>query len=282
MLIYPIITILCEVTGYAIDKNTYKLTRISTNYMMQLVFLVMTLSLLVYISLIQLPSPEFTIMSALLVIFIGGVSFVANYFDYLSLRTNNLELRQPILGVEPLIASGIGQLLFRDERSFILLFAIVLSFMVVYAGYRHDKVSKIQSKGLVYLLIAVGLYAIGPSLSKLALEYLSPEYVAFYRVIIILFLATLFLNATKRDVRHAEKKITRTIITGILYTVSTIASLYSIDTFGVSQTMLLLALTPTLVYLIAHFIFKEKVKRGHLVSSFILILLIGSASFMNL
>lgn len=280
MFLYPIIAVISETVGYLIDKLAYKQTHISANYIMRLIFLTMCMSLLVYITVAEVPPPEISLIALLLLLTIAVISFFGNFLDYLSLRTNNLALRQPILGMEPILASFFGQIFFVDERKTSFLIAIILSCVVMYIGYHKIHVTPRQRKGLRYLVIAIMIYAIGPSMYKITLPYVSPEYITFFRVTFILLLALVFLPVKARETRHAEKKVLLGIGSGVLYAIGAVAGLYAIDTIGVTQTMLLLALAPAIVYLSARFIFREDVLRREVIVSVCMIGIILGATFM--
>lgn len=281
MLFYPIIAVICETTGYLVDKYNYKTTQISVHFLMRLIFLTMGVSLLLYVVVAGIPLLAFSVVAMLLLVLLAIVSFFGNFFDYLSLRNNDLSLRQPILGMEPILASFLGQIFFADERKDIFLIAILLSCAVMYIGYRNTRVSLEQKKGMQYLLIAVAIYAFGPSIYKITLPYISPEYITLFRVLFILILSSVLLPVKRGESKNRNNKIVLGIGAGILYAAGAVASLYAIDAYGVTQTMLLLALTPAIVYLSAHFFFKERVLGRCLLSSACLIAIILGTTFIQ-
>lgn len=112
MLLYPIIAVICEAAGYLVDKFNYKTTHISVNYLMRLIFITMGVSLLLYVIIAGVPPPNLSVTAVFLLLLLAIVSFFGNFFDYLSLRSNDLSLRQPTLGMEPILASFFGSDIF--------------------------------------------------------------------------------------------------------------------------------------------------------------------------
>lgn len=281
--LFPLVSIVSEATAKTIDKLNFSTTRISPNYLMRLVFLGMAGSLLVYVLITSKPLPDFSLAAVGFVVLIALVSFAGNVFDYLSLKSDDLSLRESMLGFEPILAGLFGYLFFASERNPVLLPAFLLSAVVVYFGTHQRRLGKRQTKGMFYLLLAVILYALLPSVYKLTLPYVSPEYIALFRVAAILLLASLLLPVRHRK-RHSKKTVRQIAFglgSGVIYAVGTVTSLYAIQTLGVAQTMLLLTLGPALIYFSGYFILKEKERKGEIISSACLVLIVGVATALQ-
>lgn len=255
-LFYPLAAVLGFAASELTDKYNYTRTRISPNHVMRLVFLGMSLAIGIYIFTMQIPLPIPSFVAFGLVLLIILVSFVGNISDYLSLRSNDLSLRQPVLGFEPILAALFGQIFFPAERSISFLVAIAASFAIVYLGIYRIRLGKRQRRGLIYLLLAVLLYALLPSIYKLVLPYVSPEWVTLLRVTAILLLAGLFLPVKRH--KKSPRKVLLGLVSGVACAAGSIASLYAILLLGVTQTMLLVLLTPAIIYTFAYLFFGEK------------------------
>ena len=263
--LYPLTAIVSEAFAKTIDKLNFRKNHINAMHLMRLVFVGMSLSLLFYILLAGKSFPQFSLIALSLMLLIALVSFVGNIFDYLSLKSDDLSLREPMLGFDPVVAGLFGYLLFPAERKSGFLLAFVLSAIVAYLGTHRRKLRAYQKKGMFYLLLGVLFYALLPSIYKLTLEYISPEYIAFFRVAAILLLASIFLPLPKRA--RSPSKTIYGLSSGVVYAAGTVASLYAIQKLGVVVTMLLLLLAPALMYLAGYFVLKEKVRKGEIASS---------------
>lgn len=132
---------------------------------------------------------------------------------------------------------------------------------------------------MFYLLIAVAFYAVLPTLYKLTLVHISPVYVAFFRTAAVFLLMTMFFPV-KSWKGFSAKKVTYGMLSGVAYAVGTTAGLYAIKTLGVVLTMVFMLLGPATRYWASHFILKEKVRRGEMISSLLLAVIAVSTLFV--
>jgi drug/metabolite transporter (DMT)-like permease len=273
--IYPLIAVVSDSAAQTMDRLNFKKHTITATYLMWLVFIGMFGALFIYILLAGKPLPQFSTSVIGLLSLIAFVSFTANVFDYLSLKDDDITLRQPMLGFEPILGGLFGYVFFPSERKPEFLLALILSLVVVHYGIHRRRLGKNQSRGIGYLFLAIAFYALLPSIYKVTLPHVAPEYIAFFRVWAILLLTTIFMPI-KISFRPAEK-VHLGLLAGIIYAVGAVASLYAIEKLGVVQTALLLVLAPALIYSAGFFILREKVRTGELVSSILLaIIVIGS------
>lgn len=278
--LYPLLAIASETAGKTIDKLNLTHTRISARQLMFLVFVGMFALLSVFIVITRQPFPAFTLVSFGLVVLIGVVSFVANIFDFLSLKANDLSLREPLVGFKPILAGLIGFALFPDERKPIYLVAFALGAIIVYWGSRQRRLGHIQKKGMFYLIVAVVLYALLPSIFNVTLPYISPAYIAFFRVVAVLAFTCVLCPV--REIRKITSKGARYgLVSGVVYAVGAVAGLYMLQTFGVVASTLFAMLEPTLKYLSSFFVLKENVRRGEVASSVLIAVIIVTTLFIS-
>lgn len=199
-------------------------------------------------------------------------------FDEISLQKNDLSLREPLVDFEPIATGLIAYALFPEERRPAFLVAFILGTFIVRWGIHRRKLRKSQSKGMFYLWVAVILYAIVPIFYKEALDYLSPTYIALFRLSSILLLLLLFFRP-KRSRKLTNKMVGYSTLAGLAYAVGAVVSLYAIQAYGLVLTMLFLMLGPALRYLAGQFILREKVRRGEVLSSLMLTLVVAVAAF---
>jgi drug/metabolite transporter (DMT)-like permease len=277
---YLFTSILAESVAKTIDKLNYHRNRITPRVMMFLVFLVMTISITTYIVITRQSVPHISPRVVLLLLGVGAFSFGGNVFDELSLKADDLSLREPLVDFEPILAGLVGYAVFPSQRKTAFLIAFILGGFIVRWGIHRRKLRKGQKKGMFYLLIGVMLYAILPSLYQETLHYISPSYLAFFRVTAILVLTSIFFPPKKWK-GFTTKRVSYVIAAGIIYAIGAIASLYAIRIYGVVLTMLFLMLGPALRYLAGQFILHEKVRRGEVLSSLMLTLVVALAAFVR-
>jgi drug/metabolite transporter (DMT)-like permease len=263
--LFPLVRIVSESIGKTIDKLNFRRNGIAARHLVILVFTGMSVSILLYIILAGKPLPHFTYISLSLVLLIGLISFLANVFDFASLKANDLSLREPMFGFKPILAGLVGYILFPEERETILLLAFALGAIAVYLGTHRRKLGDYQKKGMSYLLIAMLFYSLLPSIYKFTLEYVSPEYITLFRAASVLVLTLIFLPVRKG--MRSLSKTTYGLSSGVVYALGTVASLYAIQKLGVVVTMLFLLLEPALKYLAGFFVLKEKVRKGEIAAS---------------
>jgi len=215
------------------------------------------------------PIPHLSVISLGLIALIILFSFGGNIYDEISLKSDDLSLREPMVDFEPILAGLVGFAIFPNERKPIFLLAFMVSAFIVYWGTHRRKLRHLQKKGMTYLLLAAALYAFLPSIYKAALSYFSPGYISFIRCAAIVVLLTIFLPVRKVT-KLSSRKVVYTSWAALFYGAEAIVGLYAIQRLGVVLTMLILMLGPCLRYLSSYFILKEKVRTGEVVSSALL------------
>jgi glucose uptake protein GlcU len=278
--LYLLSSVLGESAGNIFDKINFRRNKVGFRQLLLITFLFMSLFLLGFILLTKPTFPELTIVPVSLVVLIGLFSFGGNAFDYLSLKADDISLREPLLDFEPVLAGLIGYVLFPAERKTPILIAFILGALVVRWGIHRRKLRSAQKKGMGYLLMGIVLYAVLPSLYKEAVNYMSPAYIAFFRVVLILLL-TAIVFPVKSLRGYTPRRLWYSLLASAACSVAAVTSLYAIRFYGVVVTMLFMMLGPALRYLGGQFILKEKIRRGEVLASLMLTLIVAVAVFIN-
>lgn len=280
--LYSFIAILCESSAKTIDKVNYRRNHISYRQMLLLTFTGMTVSILAFIILTKQPLPHMSLVSVTIIGLIVLFSFGGNIFDAISLKSDDLSLREPMVDFEPILAGLVGFALFPAERKPIFLLAFIAGALIVYWGTHRRKLRRLQKKGMKYLLFAAILYAFLPSIYKLGLDHnIAPVYIAFFRVASITILLAVFLPVRKIT-KISSSKVSYSLVAAVIYSIEAVVSLYAIKSLGVVLTMVLLMLGPAIRYLASGIILKEKVRRGEMISSFLLGCVVLAAFYIKL
>jgi drug/metabolite transporter (DMT)-like permease len=276
-----ILSILAESSGKTLDKIIFRHTKTTPRLMTLITFIVMSAGISTYIIFTKQPFPDLPSAAIGLLVLVGLFSFGGNVFDVLSLKLDDLSLREPLVDFEPIVAGFIAYFLFPDQRHPIFLVAFTLGTFIAFWGIHRRKLRKYQKRGMAYMWVAVFLYSALPSIYQKALIYMPPAYLAFFRVTAILILVCLFFPPRKVRRVTSAKGIILTIVAGAIYAVGAVASLYAINTFGVVLTLLFLMLGPSLTYLFSYFILGEKVRRGEVLASALLATVVVLAAIIK-
>jgi drug/metabolite transporter (DMT)-like permease len=271
--LFAFIAVFCESLGKTVDKVNFRKNHITYRQNLLLCFFGMTALLLAFILLTKQAFPHFTPIALGLTVLIALFSFGGNVFDEMSLKADDLSLREPLVDFQPILAGLVGYTLFPSERKPIFLLAFVLGALVVYWGTHRRKLRRLQKKGMTYLLLAAAFYAFLPSIYKLALAYMSPVYISFFRASSILVLLAIFLPVRKVS-KLSPAKIRYSFSAATIYAFEAVISIYAIKSLGVVFTMVLLMTGPAMRYWSSSFILKEKVRAGEMASSFLLAIIV--------
>lgn len=278
--IYLFTSILGESTGKTFDKLNFRNNKIHPRQSLLLVFAVMALSVASYTLLTRQPFPDLPLPVIALLVGIALFSFGGNVFDEISLQKDDLSLREPLVDFEPIATGLIAYALFPEERKTAFLFAFIAGAFIVRWGVHRRKLRSYQKKGMRYLWIAVGLYAIVPVFYKEALDYMPPAYIALFRIVSIFMLLLIFFRP-KQNTKLTPDMLKLGVLAGFAYALGAVVSLYAIQSYGLVLTMLFLMLGPALRYLSGQFILHEKVRRGEVLSSLMLTLVVAIAAFVK-
>jgi hypothetical protein len=271
--LFSFIAILCESLAKTVDKLNIRRNRTTYRQLLLLTFFGMAVLLLAFILLTKQAFPQLTLLTLGLLSLIALVSFGANIFDDLSLRVDDLSLREPMVDFGPVLAGLIGYALFPAERKPIFLLAFIFGAAVVYWGTHRRKLGKLQKRGMAYLLLSTVLNAFLPSIYQTTLAHLSPAYITLFRCAAIFILLAIFMPVRKIT-KLSSGKITYSFGAAMLYALESVVSLYAIMSLGVVLTMLILMLGPALRYLSGYYILKEKVHTGEMIASFLLAIIV--------
>lgn len=269
--IYPLFSILGEVSAKTLDKFNLKIHKIDYKQLIFFVFSVRGLGMILLILLLRIDFPLLNFWQILLIATIILVSFFQNIFEFKGLSLKDLSYRQPISDFQPLLASFMAFIIFPSERQIKYLIAILIGCLILYWANSYKNKITID-KGTWYILGGILFQAILSNLYKFSLDSIPAEYILLFRVLGVLLLLLAF---TKVDFKSITKKqSTFGIISSILYLVGSLAALYSIKIFGLQFSILALMVSPVLIYWFSLLFLKEKIDFKKIISSLILIFLV--------
>jgi len=278
--VYLLVSIFVENTGKILDKYNFKHTSISPRESLLYTFIAMTIVVSISAGVIRPGLPQFTLAVVIPLLLIVLISLLSNVLDAISLKINDLSLREPLSGFHPILAGFIGYVLFPDERNWLLLVALIAGALVVSWGINPSKLRKAQKAGILYMLAAIILESLLTNVYAIALKETSPELIALVRTFSIALLLYLFIKPKKRVRKKRKQSLLFAALAGLAYGVGAIVGLYAIRDLGVVTMMLLMLLGPALRYTSAYIFLRDKPTRKEVISSGLLGLIAAGVAFI--
>lgn len=278
--LYLLTSILVENAGKILDKFNFKHTSISPRESLLYVFSTMAVVVGVAVAVIQPEVPPLTLAAVVPLLLIVLISLLSNVLDAISLKVNDLSLREPLSGFHPILAGFIGYILFPEERNAYLLAALIAGGFVVAWGINLRTLRKAQKIGILYMLFAVILESLLSNVYAVALQETRPELIAFVRTASIALLLYFFLKPKRRVRKRRKQSLSLAVLAGLAYGVGAIVGLYAIRDLGIVTTMLLMLLGPALRYTSAFIFLKDKPTRKEIISSILLGCIAAGVAFV--
>jgi drug/metabolite transporter (DMT)-like permease len=268
---FPIISALSDSFATVIDKLILKKDNISSKHFTSILFIFMGAFCLPLLFFFEITEVNILSIFILFLIIIG--SALQNYLFYVSLSNKDLSSLEPIRNSEPIIIILLAFLVFPDERNFlVLLLGLMTTLALIYShldfkNFKKEKV--IFDKYSTILIFSIFISAILFIGYKYALEFVNPVTLYSIRTIgVLLFLFTLF----KPKLSSLNKTQTSLFTySAFLYSLSAITQYFAISTVGIGITVLVLALSPIVIYLLSHFVLKESINKHQIIASIVII-----------
>lgn len=173
-----------------------------------------------------------------------------------SMETEPLHEYEVIILISPLMTVILAAIFLPSERSPIIFFAGMLaSVVLVISRFRKDHF--VVSRAAKRTLLAVLFIAIEAVCLKILLNFYSPPFLYFLRVII---LTIIFLMIYEPDFKLLKNfNLTKIlIITSLFGTGVMVLKYYAFQRIGLVPTTIILLLAPVITYIASYFYFNEK------------------------
>lgn len=272
--LFPIISILWEALWNTFDKINFNKTKLKAQNQMFLVFLIMAFGSSLTFIFWWNKIPQFSLMLIFLIISIVLISFFQNIFQFHWISKKDLQTREPIISLQPIITVVIAYIIFPSEREIKYILAIILSVLVLYFFKFRWNLKISFDKGILQIFLWVFTASILANLYKFTLWIVSPEFLTICRTIGILIMLILFKQVVLNKSNFNTKQIKYWFLAWFFYFIWALANLYSIKELWLTFTILLLFLWPVFVFLFSFFILKEKVEIKNIISSIIILFIV--------
>ena len=269
--LFPLIAIIWEKLWNSFDKINFNKTKIKPQNQIFLVFIVMFLWAIVWFIVKWEKIPNFSLELFVMILVIIFISFFQNIFQFNWISKKDLQAREPIITLAPIITACIAYIVFPSEREEKYIIAILLSILILYI-FHFKKSFKITFDRWILLIFGwVITSAVLANIYKYGLNIISPELLLTFRTAWILLLLLLFKQViiTKKD--FSNKALKLWLLSGCFYFIWHLTRLYSIKILWLNLTILLLFLWPVFIFLFSFFILKEKIEMKNIISSFLIL-----------
>ncbi len=277
-IIYPIIAVVSDSIGGVIDKYNFKKTKLKPETLIIIIFATMLIFMSIFLLVTRQTLPKISLFLTGILLLIIIFSFIQNFFQFKAISTDNISLLEPIKNFQPIIASFIAFVLFPSEREIKYIIAIIIGSLVLLWGNTDRDLKLKIDKGIVFYFFATIFAAILLNIYKFTLDLISPGFLFIFRILGVFMLMLIFTKFRPGPFTKEETKFG--ILSGILYSLASLASLYSIVFLGLNFTIMLLLLGPAVTYTLSTSALKEKIKTKQIIASVILIALIVITNFV--
>lgn len=267
-LLLPVGVLAGDTAGELVDKATLRRTGAPASVLMAWVFVSMAAVLAIACALTSAGrTVHVTTGIVLAMVAVVAVSYTGNIASYLSLSACDVSLRQPLVGMTPILAAGIGMVLAPRGESAVVVALFLAATVVVWWGTTRRALSRAERAGMYWLAVSVAAFSALPTLYARCLEATDPLMLALVRVLGVLVLTLAVQRPTLTGVPGVRRGAA---VSGSLYALSTVAGMSAIESWGVARAMALALLAPVAMLTACRVVLGERPRRGEVVSSLLL------------
>ena len=232
----------------------------------------------------RIDEEAFQLKNILLLLLVVGLSLIANYFSFSSLKSQRLSKLESARMMEPffvifltLIFSYLIGPIYERNFNVIIPGLIAASALI----FSHLKKRHLDfNKYFRYAIYGSLFFALELVVSRLILDYYSPISFYFLRCSIILIFTFVFFIPRFFNVLD-KKSRNKILISGLLLVLLRIVIYSGYTSIGIVKTTLTIMLGPVLIYLFAWKFLKDKLTWKNLVASIVIVLCILYTVFFN-
>ncbi len=223
----------------------------------------------------KLDAEALSVKNLLILLGIGIISIVANWFTFTSMKWQKLSKLEPAKMTEPLFVVVLA-LVFSYvispaiyERNFhALIPAIIAAIALIFSHLKKHHLN--FSKYFVFALIGSFFYALELVFSKLILDFYSPITFYFARSFLVLIGTLIIFRPNLLENLDSKTKL-QVILASFLWVIYRLVIYFGYSLLGIAETTLILMLAPIFVYIIAWKFLKEKLTWKNIVASIVII-----------
>ncbi len=269
----PIFSAISESFAIITDRFILKHKKIDSNTFVATLFIFLALISLSLLFIFEVSYNQLTPLASFILFMIIIGAILQNWLFYFSLKNRNLSLLEPIRNSEPILVIAMAFLIFPDERNIlIIILGVITTIALIYAHLEKNKLKIALDRYAAIAFSAVLISALLNLAYKYVLEYISPISLYIFRSIGVAIILSLLIRPKITSIE--KKQLLFFIISALLYSAAFILKFLAIKQVGVSITILILALSPTIIYIFSYLLLKEKITKNQIIASIVIILCI--------
>lgn len=244
-----------------------------------LVFLgIVTVLVILAITFDQFPKTEVIFANLPQVLGLAVMGTIANILFFRGLEGVSVSNVEPFVIFKPLAAILIASLAFPEERSFIVYLAIALSAMILgWANFHGKKV--VVTRAIQSIMGFWIIYGVELIFVQNLLAHFTP--VTLYLLRSALIFVALTLISTPKFKLMRWNHIPYAMLLGALAVIAVVTVYTSFQLIGIASSMLVMVLSPILVYWLSGKLLHEKWNRRNIIASLLIVLLVVIASWIH-
>lgn len=282
MIYFPILAAIALAGGTILEREILKKKIMDIKKYQILDFLGISLILLPTLSFFwKMDSQAIELKNIIIFLIVIVTSLFANWFTYYSIKGEKVSNLEPAKMLEPLftiILVVIFSLFFQgvyENNSKIIVPALIAGFTLIFTHIKREHLH--FNKYFLAAIIGSLFFALEVVISMLILHFYSPITFYFLRCSAVFILSLIIFHPRLSNI---NRKIKLNIL-GIsaIWVIYRIIAYYGYLRIGIISTTLILMLGTIITYFFARIFLKEKINRGNIVSSIIILACIIYASF---
>lgn len=271
-------SILGSIAGIS-DKLNLKLNKTSGRIYVTYLFIVMSI-VVVPLLAFSYSTNTFTPYSVFILFMITAGSTLQNVLFYSGLAKKNLSRLEPIINMEPMFVILTAFVVFPPERNWtILILGVISSLALVYSSIEKEKLKKnkiVVDKYILIVFLSMIVAGLVHTGYKIALQYYSPVTLFSLRVIGVAILMSILFKPKLSGIE--KKQYVLLFISALFYATAGILKNISIIQIGISQTALILSVSPVIAYVGSSLFLKEKLSINRVAASVVIVTCVFIAS----
>ena len=209
---------------------------------------------------------------------LAGLGTFANVLFFRGLEGESVSNVEPFIIFKPLAAILIASLAFPSERSLVIYLTIIASALILAWAHFSNKKIKLSSE-LLSIMGFWGVYGVELIFVNNLLDVFTPIELYLIRCAFVFVALTIVSRPNFSIMRWNH--IPYSIMLGALAVLAVVAIYTSFQQIGLASSMLVMVISPILVYWFSAHLLKEKWSNKNIISSVLIVLLVVIASWIN-
>lgn len=272
-MLFPIISAVTESFATIIDKFNLNLKKIKGGTFTSILLIFMALFSLPLMCFFEAKPGAFTLYPIFIMFLIITGSAIQNTLFYVGLRNKNLSSLEPIRNSESILIILLAFLIFPSERNIVVfILGVITTLALIYSHLEKNELKKVRiafDKYTLFVLLSMFISALLALSYKYILAYYPPLSLYLIRAIGVGVILAAVYRPKITSIK--TKQLSLFTIAALLYSAAAIFQYFAIVKVGVAVTVLILTLSPSIIYLFSKILLKEKLTANKIISSVVIV-----------